>query len=194
MSTKHVILALLDIKSMSGYDLMQNMKISLNSLWAATYSQIYPTLHKLEKQGWVSSTPTISQKGRERIEYAITDKGREALGMWFNEPIKYLPYRDPFKLWASKIDRCSPENIRKFVDQHIEINTQREQTFLEIAEGIENETHPLIVERIQTVDRKKVEEIKITRAPVFRMLARQARFEVECAEEVLRMAERLNKL
>ncbi len=41
MSTKHVILGLLSIEPMTGYELTQNMKISVDSLWAATHSQIY---------------------------------------------------------------------------------------------------------------------------------------------------------
>jgi DNA-binding PadR family transcriptional regulator len=173
---------------MSGYDLVQTMKISLDSLWAATYSQIYPALHKMEADGWVKGHKGISQKGRERIEYSLTESGREALKSWINDPVGYLPYRDPFKLWATNIDRCSIEQIKANVHLHIEINTRRVATFLEIAQGIENESHPLIRERIQTVPRSMVDQIKKTRAPIFRMLAKQAQFEITCAEELLKIA------
>jgi DNA-binding PadR family transcriptional regulator len=192
MSTKHVILALLDVKSMSGYDLMQAMKISLNSLWAATYSQIYPTLHKLDKLDWVESHQEAGQRGRDRIVYAITEEGKKELHDWYQKEIKYLPYRDPFKLWATTIDKCSWDTIEKNVSRHIEINSERAEILTGIAEAILDNSHPLIQERLRTVSHEEVENIKKTRAPIFKMLAKQAELEIEFARSVLDLAKSIH--
>lgn len=193
MSTKHVILALLDIKPMSGYDLFQNLKISVNSLWAATYSQIYPTLHKLEKHGLIEGNKMVGKKNRERIEYNLTETGRLELSRWMDGPVTYLPYRDPFKLWATNIDKCSWEQTVENIQKHIEINTERKAKLESIADEILAEEHPLIKERKQRVDPERLEKIKKSRSLIFRFLAEQAGFEIESAKKILVLAKELQE-
>ena len=192
MSTKHVILALLDIKPMSGYDLYQNLKISVNSLWSATYGQIYPTLHKLEAAALVTSETLPSEKKRERIVYSLTDVGRAELHEWINQPVKYLPFRDPFRLWATYVEAAEPNTVFANIDHHIALHTERAVYLDEIAHQIETSTHPLIQEREQRLDPGRVDAIKQARALIFRELAAQARFEVESAQRIRTYAETLH--
>ena len=191
MATKHVILALLDIKPMSGYDLFQNLKISVYSLWAATYSQIYPTLHKLEDEGMIKGERMLSKKNRERIEYGITNKGKKELNQWINSPVNYLPYRDPFKLWATNIDVCSWEQIESNIKRHKEINTDRKKKLEAIVSGILNEDHPLIGERKRNVNPNRLDQIKESRALIFKFLVEQANFEIETADKILEVARKM---
>lgn len=191
MSTKHVILALLDIAPMSGYDLEKNLKISMNSLWAATYSQIYPALHKLEKAGLISGQSEQRGKRRKRIVYSLTSSGREELHDWFQQPVHYLPFRDPFKLWASNINNCPPEISLRNIDQHIELHTERAEYFEHITQHITTELHPLIQERIKRLPAKEVERLKQAKAMIFKELAAQARFEIESAKRIRHCIETL---
>lgn len=47
---------------------------------AWTDGMLYPLLHRLERQGYVSASWQVSDQGRRRKHYAITSPGREALG------------------------------------------------------------------------------------------------------------------
>lgn len=49
--------------------------------WGASYGSIYPTLGRLENENMVTKED-ISENGREKISYAITDSGREELKRW----------------------------------------------------------------------------------------------------------------
>ena len=61
---------------MSGYDIRHNLRMSLDSLWAASYGQIYPALHKLAEEGLIRPVQEATGS-RERIVYHLTDEGRQ---------------------------------------------------------------------------------------------------------------------
>jgi DNA-binding PadR family transcriptional regulator len=81
-----VLLGLLAIEPMSGYDLGLMIRGSVGHFWNESYGQIYPNLKKLEKGGFVSSK-TERRKGKpERRVYSITERGRERLREWLAAP------------------------------------------------------------------------------------------------------------
>lgn len=190
MSTRHVMLAMLSIKPMTGYELSKNMDISLNSLWAATPSQIYPTLHKLQEAGLVMSKEEIRGQRMKRIVYSLTEAGIKEFEQWLLQPVRYLPFRDPFKLWASYMDSCPPEVVFKNIATHIQLNKQRAELLEDIADRIVSGDHPLIKARDERMPRERVEQIKEVRSLIYYELALQARFEVECARRILSYAKK----
>src|ERR1700733_7892079 len=85
-SSSEVLLGLLPIQPMSGYDLGQTIRASIGHFWNESYGQIYPNLKKLQAEGLVTSK-TERQKGKpDRHIYAITPKGRERLAQWLAVP------------------------------------------------------------------------------------------------------------
>jgi DNA-binding PadR family transcriptional regulator len=77
-----VLLGLLTIGPMSGYDLGQAIRTSVGFFWNESYGQIYPNLKNLATEGLVTSK-TERQKGKpDRHIYSITKKGRERLAAW----------------------------------------------------------------------------------------------------------------
>src|ERR1700733_2055620 len=54
-SSMEVLLGLLTIESMSGYDLGLTIRSSVGHFWNESYGQIYPNLKKLAAEGFVSS-------------------------------------------------------------------------------------------------------------------------------------------
>jgi PadR family transcriptional regulator, regulatory protein AphA len=77
-----VLLGLLTVAPMSGYDLGQNIRTSVGFFWNESYGQIYPNLKTLAAEGLVTSK-TERQKGKpDRHIYSITKKGRERLAAW----------------------------------------------------------------------------------------------------------------
>ncbi len=191
MSTKHVILGLLDIKAMSGYDLAQNIKISIDSLWAASYGQIYPMLHKLAEEGLVYAQEQNHGLKRPRIIYHLSAHGKQELEHWIHEPVTYLPFRDPFKLWASYLDRMQPQAALRGILRHIELHEARRVYLEGIALSIRQNSHPLIRARAEQLEGESFERLKVTRALMFDELAAQAQFEIDSAKRILKLFQTL---
>ena len=73
-----VLLGLLTVAPMSGYDLGQSIRTSVGFFWNESYGQIYPNLKTLAAGGLVTSK-TERQKGKpDRRIYSITKKGTGA--------------------------------------------------------------------------------------------------------------------
>jgi DNA-binding PadR family transcriptional regulator len=87
-----VLLGLLTIAPMSGYDLGQAIRESVGFFWNESYGQIYPNLKALAAEGLVTSK-TERQKGKpDRHIYSITKTGRERLTAWLAvEPQPEIP-------------------------------------------------------------------------------------------------------
>lgn len=183
MSTRHVVLALLDIHPMSGYDIRAHFPTSLGSLWSASYGQIYPILHRLHTDGLVTRTEKREGK-RERIEYSITEAGKNELLEWLHQPVEYSPPRDPFMFWASNMNALDPDTITAGITRHIEVFAQRKQFLEEIIASIEDETHPLIQWRAESLTVSELARLKRTRAFVFEELAQRAQEEIDRANRL----------
>jgi len=81
-----VLLGVLTIEPMSGYDLGQTIRGSVGFFWNESYGQIYPNLKKLAADGLVTSKKE-RQKGKpDRHIYSITKKGKEHLAAWLAVP------------------------------------------------------------------------------------------------------------
>ena len=81
----------------SGYEIKQQFDRVFSHFWAADLPQIYRTLNRLERDGWLAASSVASEKGPERRVYRITAAGKRALRSWLTtaptlatERIEYL--------------------------------------------------------------------------------------------------------
>jgi DNA-binding PadR family transcriptional regulator len=91
VSFRCFILGLLDQQSMSGYDIKRLLD-DLNGLTGgSSFGQIYPALHTLLKEGWVT-VDVVTREGRpSKKVYTIKQKGRRALQEWLDQPLSSSP-------------------------------------------------------------------------------------------------------
>lgn len=82
---KYILLGFLNYQPMTGYDLKTRIDDSTAHFWHAYHSQIYTTLRKLEKDGWLTSEMFEDEAGPNKREYTLTDSGREALHKWLRK-------------------------------------------------------------------------------------------------------------
>ncbi len=170
---------------MSGYDIRRNLRISLDSLWTASYGQIYPALHKLKEDGLITArSAPVGQ--RDRIVYELTDAGRQEFHDWLHQPVEYLPARDPFRFWASYLDMLPERTVVDGIERHIATQRERRAYFLQVISSIESGEHPLIKARSETLDVPMLERLKATRSMIFQELVAQADFEIASAERIRR--------
>ena len=80
-TSSYAVLALLDLKPWTGYELTQQAQRSLRYAWPKSERLLYSEPKKLVELGY--ATTHIEQNGkRTRNVYAITDEGRDALSEW----------------------------------------------------------------------------------------------------------------
>ena len=85
MSLPHVILGLLHGAPQTGYDLSRAIRRDMDPAWSAGFSQIYPALARLRRQGWVLLRVLGPRRGPRRLLYRVTAAGRRELARWLGE-------------------------------------------------------------------------------------------------------------
>jgi PadR family transcriptional regulator AphA len=83
--TACVILGMLRIKPMSGYEIKQAVDQSTRFFWAASYGQLYPELRRLAREGLIEGEPA-PRGARRRVVYKLTSEGEKALREWLQQP------------------------------------------------------------------------------------------------------------
>jgi PadR family transcriptional regulator PadR len=78
-STKPVILSILAGGEIYGYQIIHNMIGISDGTLEWSEGTIYPVLHRLEKEGLIRSQWKISESGRRRKYYRLTELGRKEL-------------------------------------------------------------------------------------------------------------------
>ncbi len=90
---KYALLGFLNYQDASGYDLKQLMDVSTSNFWHAKQSQIYTTLKKLEKEGFVISHIEAQESRPNRRVYEITESGQIDLKKWLSQPLMTIESR-----------------------------------------------------------------------------------------------------
>lgn len=112
---KHGILGLLNYGEMTGYEIMETFRDSLNYFWDAKTSQIYRELQGLERNGWVSKTVVLQSGKPDKNVYSITTEGREELLRWLADEDLGLRVKTPLLMKVFFLgERSVEENIRYF--------------------------------------------------------------------------------
>ena len=62
-----------------GYRLCEHIRSVSDELLQVEEGSLYPALHRMEQDGWISSTWITTEKGRKAKVYAITARGRKQL-------------------------------------------------------------------------------------------------------------------
>ena len=74
-----LILKILALEPMHGWAIAQRIRQMSSEVLQVGQSALYPALHKLERQGWITAEWKISDNNRRVKYYALTRAGRKAL-------------------------------------------------------------------------------------------------------------------
>jgi DNA-binding PadR family transcriptional regulator len=83
-NTSFLMLGMVALGPMSGYDIKQMADGSTRHFWQISYGQIYPELKALEKAGMVQAA-AAARGSRQRTLHQLTDTGTEALNDWISD-------------------------------------------------------------------------------------------------------------
>ncbi len=172
-----VLLGLLTIEPMSGYDLGQTIRGSIGQFWNESYGQIYPNLKKLAADGLVSAKAEKKKGKPDRRVYSITKIGRERLANWLAVPPQAEIPRNELLLKLFFGAQLSPEISVGYVER-MAASERKSLQFIKraVVEIAKNQQYP--------------------DAPYWKMAARFGEFELEAhlrwAEETLVELNRLS--
>ena len=101
-----------------GYDISRIFDLSMRHFWHAHPGQIYPTLARMEREGWIGSRELIQRGRPNKRLFTITPAGRETLERWLESPyeklkLKHAPLLKTLYLGHLDADRA----LAKFAEQ-----------------------------------------------------------------------------
>ena len=91
MSLRYALLGFLNLGPMTGYDLKKQLDRSTQNFWHAGLNQIYPTLKKMEDEGWITSAVEPQDARPDRVLYHMGETGRQEMLEWLAQPLDELP-------------------------------------------------------------------------------------------------------
>ena len=74
-----LILKTLELESMHGWGISQRIQQISESVLQVNQGSLYPALHRLEEQGWITANWKASENNRQAKYYALTRRGRNQL-------------------------------------------------------------------------------------------------------------------
>lgn len=122
MALEHALLVSLTERPGSGLELSHRFDRSIGFFWQATHQQIYRTLGRMVRDGWLT-VETVGQAGRPAKKvYDVTVSGSAALADWLAEPQEAEWFRSDFTVrlrGASYGDRAAVvEEVRRHRAEH----------------------------------------------------------------------------
>lgn len=74
-----LILKVIALEPLHGWAIAQRIRQISGEVLQVGQSALYPSLHKLEQNGWIRSTWAVSENNRRAKYYTLTRDGRKAL-------------------------------------------------------------------------------------------------------------------
>jgi PadR family transcriptional regulator AphA len=85
----YIVLGLLDLAGQgTPYDLKRAAQVSTSNFWSIPHTQLYTECARLAVAGLLDERQ--EQTGRRRRTYSLTERGRQALERWRDEPAEEL--------------------------------------------------------------------------------------------------------
>lgn len=117
MTLSRIILGLLALAPMTGYDLKRHFDSTARHFWSADKAQIYRTLARLVAEGLAEVEVVPGEGAPDRQLHRITAAGREALSAWLSSPAEPHTDRDPFLARVFFGDALSAEALAELLDE-----------------------------------------------------------------------------
>src|SRR5690349_5172492 len=133
MSVRHALLALLSEQPKYGLQLRQEFEAKTGEVWPLNVGQVYTTLQRLERDGYVESDGP-DRDGRENV-FSLTAEGRDELLAWLSTPdTDTAPPRDELVIKVLIALTVPGVNVRDIVQRHRRHLVEAMQSFTRLKE------------------------------------------------------------
>ncbi|OMC40707.1 PadR family transcriptional regulator [Mycobacterium sp. GA-1841] len=114
-----VLAALLDGEA-SGYDLAKGFDASVANFWMATPQQLYRELDRMAADGLIAARLVEQDRRPNKRLYSLTDKGRQALLTFTEEPPKPGAIREDLLVQIQAVDSGNVEAVRNSLTERVQ--------------------------------------------------------------------------
>jgi len=140
-TTRYALLGVLSYCPMSGYDIKKTISNSIGYFWNENYGHIYTMLKRLYKEGCVNKETQENEGKPNRIVYSITDRGRNELNEWLNQPPNDIRFRNELLLKLFFSQSIPPEEAINKIKMEYEKNINLLSEYHEIEKRIVEGDH-----------------------------------------------------
>ncbi len=116
---EHLILGMLTIKPMTGYEIKKAMQNSTAFFSNVSDGSLYPALNRCEASGLVVARELV-ENGRFKKIYEITHEGNEVFSLWLKAPLKPFIFKYEMLIRLFFAHNLAPDELREIISQHIE--------------------------------------------------------------------------
>jgi PadR family transcriptional regulator AphA len=190
MSLRFALLAVLSSRPRTGYDLLQIFDSSVDSVWHAPHTQIYPELRRMEADGLLAAEEVPRGPNSTKRAYTITDGGRDELRRQASEAVPPLREKDPYRLKAAYMEWASADGAREQFVLHLAHYTAWYERWRGRVEALRSREDPVLRERLAAQPPELHDEIVAVKVFAYEGLMARARMEIEWAERGLELVER----
>jgi PadR family transcriptional regulator AphA len=147
VSPQPVLLGLLASQPYHGYELHQQFRRELGSVWQIGLSQLYAQLKQLEERGLVAAEVEPQPTRPARKVYRVTSEGRQVFSNWVRQPTPYLRHiRVEFLARLYFYRRMSLSNLEQLVAEQRAVCTRQIERFQRLAAESRDEFRRLVLE------------------------------------------------
>ena len=100
-SAKPIVLSLLITGESYGYQILQRVRLVSGGTLKWSSAMLYPVLHRLEKDGLIRSEWKMSEEGRMRKYYMLTELGQKE---FFAEKEQWFSVHDALKKFWARVE------------------------------------------------------------------------------------------
>lgn len=191
MSLRHALLALLEAGPMTGYELAKQFDASVEHLWHAPHSQIYPELRRMETAGLVEAESLPRGERATKRAYSLTEAGAIELVAWVRSSEVAAPVRDPAYLKATYFEYESFDETRRHFREHREHHHAAQEHWQRHISRLQHHDTALMKRRLDRAPAEAHEAIVAFKVHAYEGLVERARAEVAWAERGLALVDRL---
>lgn len=94
-SSAMLVLGVLDGSEMYGYQIIKELERRSENVFSMKEGTLYPILHSLESEGYVTAYWEETESARKRKYYRITDKGRR----------EFIRQREEFEVYTDAVGK-----------------------------------------------------------------------------------------
>jgi DNA-binding PadR family transcriptional regulator len=109
VAVKHLFLTLLTQNELHGYELKNGFEDLAGGKWPLNFGQVYQTLSRLERDGFIESYEVIQTDKPDKKVYRVTEAGRKHLQDWFKAEDNWNLFFDELALKIMAFDLIDSE-------------------------------------------------------------------------------------
>ncbi len=149
--SRYALLGMLNMSSMSGYEIKNLCDRSISHFWSENYSSIYPLLKKMEAEGAVTMERFQQESRPDKKVYTITDAGRQELKDWLHQLPEIRKLREELLLQVFYGSILNPVELIEKIEHrktHCENTLNGLNDIEDLIEELDNEHQPGIKSEI----------------------------------------------